>query len=796
MRENISSPCTGIKSVAVIGNYLPRKCGIATFTRDLVESLSAEAGNSDCWTIAMNDRKEGYRYPGNVRFEINENDPADYRKAAEFIKSNQTDMVCLQHEYGIFGGPAGSYILELLRELHVPVVTTLHTILTEPDKEHDSVMKQVAGVSDKLVVMSRRAADILKTVYGIDNEKIVYIPHGNPDIPFLDPNYNKDQFGLLGKKVMMTFGLLSRNKGIEYVLKALPKVIDRFPDLVYLVLGVTHPNVVKHEGENYREDLRELVEKLGLSNHVDFQNRFVSTDELCEYLAASDLYITPYIDEAQITSGTLSYAMGTGKAVISTPYWYAEEMLADGRGLLVPFKDSESISDAIIHLLENDASRQQMRIRAYDFSRQAIWKEVARRYMEVFRDLRQERDQKPAARLSSISSISSNGTVQKSFNGNDYNSSGRMKLPFIKFDHLLALTDDTGLLQHASYTVANRDHGYCTDDNARALIVAAMARKIPQTNTSRLDELCHRYLSFLLHALDSGSGRFRNFMAYDRRWTEQVGSEDSHGRAIWALGLAVSLLEQYQQTQLASTCFAKSIKAAGAFQSPRAIAFTLIGMDSYLNVYPGHSEARRSFKKLAERLFDLFTENAVDGWPWPEDMLTYANGKLPHALLLAGQRLKRDDMVQAGLKSLKWLLDIQTGQDHAGQDYLVPVGNQGWYTRGSKKARFDQQPIEANALIEACIAAFQVNRDRYWLDQATMCFRWYLGQNDLHLPLYDVKTGGCRDGLESDGVNQNEGAESTLSWMLSLAALHLLSADHVIRKTEKRKPSELITRNL
>lgn len=767
--RDMSDKNAEVKSVSVIGNYLPRRCGIATFTRDLAESLSAEARDSRCRVVAMNDKPEGYDYPENVQYEINQHNLADYKMAAEFINLDQPDIVCLQHEYGIFGGAAGAYILELLTELRMPVVTTLHTVLIEPSKEYFRVIMNLAEISDRLVVMSRRAADILNTVYDIPRKKIVYIPHGIPDMPFIDPNYYKDQFGLLGRQILMTFGLLSRNKGIEYVLQALPKVVEQFPDLTYLILGATHPHVLQNEGEKYRERLQDMVRDLGITDNVEFQNRFVSNEELCDYLAAADLYVTPYIDEAQITSGTLAYALGTGKAVISTPYWYAREMLADNRGLLVPFKDSDSMADGILNLLSNDAERHEVRINAYDYSRDSVWKQVAKQYHCVFREVKEERNRSPRAELI-LDGKAKNGRAKKVKNIRE--------LPVINLKHLQMLTDDTGLLQHAKYTAPDRNHGYCTDDNARALIVAALTQQLSHVDTALADDLCNRYLSFVLHAFDSNTGRFRNFMGYNRQWLETMGSEDSHGRGVWALGMAIDALKNHPRQKLISSIFNRSVKAAETFQSPRSIAFALIGMDSYLKRFPGDSDTRRAFKQLSQRLYGRFRKNSTGNWPWPEDKLTYANGKLPHALLAAGRRLNRGDMIQTGLESLEWLLSVQTEK---GQ--FVPVGNQGWYQKKGEKARFDQQPIEANAMIEACISAFQVSHDDRWLEKAVMCFNWFLGQNDLHLPLYDAKTGGCRDGLESDGINQNEGAESTLACLLSLTALHHLSVKPDVKKS-------------
>ncbi len=755
----------GIRSVAVIGNYVPRQCGIATFTTDLVEAISIEAPDIHCWAVAMNDQPEGYAYPEKVRFEINQNKLTDYSVASEFLNISQTDIVCVQHEYGIFGGPAGSHLLKLLGELRMPVVTTLHTVLKDPARDYHEVLCTLASLSDKLVVMSRKAVGFLKEVYGVSEEKIAFIHHGIPDTPFMDPNYYKDQFGVEGRKVLLTFGLLSPSKGIETMLQALPKVAEKHPEVVCIILGATHPHILKAQGEQYRISLQQLVRKLNISDHVIFQNRFVKLNELCEYLGSADIYVTPYLEEAQITSGTLAYAMGTGKAVISTPYWYATEMLAEGRGSLVPFKNPDAMAEQIIELLDNDTARHTIRKKAYTFSREAVWKEVARKYLEAFSTVRRERARHPRPRYTYVENIKS---ITK------------FELPELKLDHLKTLTDDTGILQHATHTIPDRVHGYCTDDNARALMVAAMGQKYVLKDNKFFDSLSNQYLSFLLYAFNGETGRFRNFMNYSRQWTEDVGSEDAHGRALWGLGKSVAFFDNPGQLAMTTTLFNWALNAVEHFSSPRAIAFALVGIHAYLHKFSGDSEVRRVREIIANRLFDKFKSNAKKDWPWIENALNYANGKLPHALLLSGQWMQRSDMVDMGIKSLKWLLTLQTDDGH-----FVPIGSNGWYEKGGTRARFDQQPIEANAMIEACVEAFNITRDKNWIDGAVMCFNWFLGHNDLNLLLYDAKTGGCRDGLMADGINQNEGAESTLAWLLSLMTLQKLYADEILKQSSK-----------
>jgi glycosyltransferase involved in cell wall biosynthesis len=752
----------GINSVAVIGNYLPRQCGIATFTTDLVKALSTEAPDINCWAVVMNDKPEGYPYSEKVRPEINQNKLAAYGVASKFLNISQIDIVCVQHEYGIFGGQAGSHLLKLLGELRMPVVTTLHTVLKDPATEYREVMHHLSDLSDKLIVMSQKASNFLKDIYAVPEEKITFIHHGIPDTPFIDPNFYKDQFGVEGKKVLLTFGLLSPTKGIENVLYALPPVIKKHPDLTYIILGATHPNILKFHGEEYRISLQQLIRKLNISDHVIFQNRFVELKELCEFLGTADIYITPYLEEAQITSGTLAYAMGTGKAVISTPYWYATEMLAQGRGRIVPFKDHDAMAEQIIDLLDNDVTRHTIRKKAYKFCREAIWKEVSRKYLEVFSEVKLNRSRHPRPRHSYIENIKAISNFE---------------LPEIKLSHLKTLTDDTGILQHATHTIPNRFQGYCTDDNARALMVAAMGRKYLLRDSMYFNSLSSHYLSFLLYAFNVEKGRFCNFMSYSRDWIDEVGSEDSHGRALWGLGKAVDFLDNPGQLALSTTLFSQALKATEDFLSPRAIAFTLVGIHAYLHKFSGDSEVRRIREILADRLFNQFKNNTTKNWPWLENTLNYANGKLPHALLLSGQWIQRSDMIEMGLESLKWLLTIQTEDNH-----FVPIGNNGWYVKGAFRARFDQQPIEANAMIEACVEAFNITRDKTWIDNAVMCFNWFLGHNDLNMPLYDPMTGGCRDGLMADGINQNEGAESTLAWLLSLMTLQKLYADEILKQ--------------
>jgi glycosyltransferase involved in cell wall biosynthesis len=745
---------SSLNAVAFIGNFLPRQCGIATFTTDLLEAFSAELPEVDCWAMAMNDIPEGYLYPPQVRFEMDQKALADFSLAADFLNMNRVDVICLQHEYGIYGGSYGTHILELLHNVRMPVVTTLHTVLREPDQGQKSTLQEIGRISERLVVMSHAAQEILVKTYDIPNEKIVFIHHGIPDVPFIDPNYFKDQFGCEGLKVILTFGLLSPGKGIEDMIDALPGIIDKHSDTKYIVLGATHPHVKRREGESYRLSLQQRARDLGVEEHVVFYNRFVNLQELTEFLGAADVYVTPYLNQDQITSGTLAYALGAGKATVSTPYFYAKEMLADGRGRLVPIEDPNALAEQIIDLLDHDVKRNAMRKKAYTFCRNMIWKEVARRYFEVFLEVLHQREQHPKPTL--IKNII------------DFTST---ELPRPNLDHIKLMTDDVGILQHAKYSVPNRSHGYCTDDNARALIAIMMARDLV-SSSHELDDLACRYLSFLDYALNETTGRFRNFMGYDRSWMEDEGSEDSHARSIWGLGSAVSLSKIEGLANVASSLFKRGLPILNEFQSPRAWAFALVGIHEYSRRFSGDSEVRRIRRTLSERLFELYQSNATDDWPWIEDAVNYANAKIPQALLLSGQWLQHHDMIDTGLCSLEWLVKIQTDP----KGYFIPIGNKGWYSHHTERTRFDQQPIEAQSMIEACIEAYYVTGDGKWIDEARRAFDWFLGRNDLSASLYDFQTGGCCDGLTADGPNLNQGAESTLAYLLSLLSLlHLIS---------------------
>jgi glycosyltransferase involved in cell wall biosynthesis len=742
---------TTLNRIAFIGNYLPRQCGIATFTTDLCESIAAEFCQTQCIALPVNDVEEGYLYPPPVRFELVEKDSDSYRRAADFLNINNIDVVSLQHEYGIFGGRAGSHILTLLRELRMPVVTTLHTILQDPNPDQRRVLSEIADLSDRVVVMSERGSEFLQEIYGVRPDKIDLIPHGIHDMPFVDPSFYKDQFGVEGKTVLLSFGLLSPNKGIENVIRALPAILAKHPDVVYIVLGATHPHVLRHDGETYRLSLQRLAEEEGVEGQVIFYNRFVDLPELTEFIGAADIYVTPYLNEKQIVSGTLAYTLGAGKAVVSTPYWYAEEMLAEGRGALVPFRDPAALADRINDLLDDDPKRHAMRKRAYLYGRDMIWPEVARRYVESFEHARNRR------RFGTPAGFAVKPLDQRP-----------LELPPIKLDHLRRMTDGTGLLQHALFTVPNYHEGYCIDDNARGLIAAIQLEELGHSGAL---DLATRYLGFVTYAFNPETGRFRNFMNYQRAWLEDIGSDDSHGRALWALGTVLGRTSKPALQSIAVWLFEQALPTILETTSPRAWAFAILGVHEYLRRFDGDRLVKDIREELAGRLLALYQNCRTDEWRWYEDRLAYGNAVLPQAMIMCGQWLPNHEMTAAGLESLTWLTELQRSAPAGG--HFVPIGSNGFYERGGERARFDQQPIEARSTISACLEAYRGTGDPRWQKEVKRAFEWFLGRNDLNLSLYDPDTGGCYDALHADRLNENQGAESTLAFLQASLELRL-----------------------
>jgi len=768
--------------IAFLGNYLPRLCGIATFTHDLCEAVAGVAPGSDCFVGAVNDCAEGYGYPPRVRFEIMEKDLESYRAAADFLNFNNTEVLCVQHEFGIYGGAAGSHLLALLREVRMPVVTTLHTILRDPDPAQRKVMEELVERSNRLVVMTRKGADILAETYAVPEEKVDIIPHGIPDVELVESRFCKGQFGVEGKQVLLTFGLIGPGKGIEHVIEALPEIVMRHPDVVYLVLGATHPNQLASDGERYRLSLERLARDRGVKENVIFYNRFVSQDDLKEFIGATDIYVTPYLNEAQVTSGTLAYVFGAGRTVVSTPYWHAQELLAGGRGVLVPFRNPGEIARGVCGLLDDPERMAMISREAHAAGRATIWPTVARRYLESFQKAMSDRRirQRPIAhpdRRSAPRSAFAEWTL----------ASRPYVLPPLRLDHIERMSDSTGIFQHAIFNVPNFHEGYCVDDNARAYILCVLLEELGGGSVEgHVRKLASSYMAFLGASLDYQSGRFRNFMSHGREWLEDAGSEDSHARSLWAVGTGVGRSLNDGHRRLSAQLFRRGLSAVGNFTSPRAWSFTLLGIHEYMRRFPGDHDAGAMRRILTGKLLDLWREYSSENWPWFEPGVTYDNARFCQALILSGQWMPHGEALEVGLQSLRWLASLQTTP--AG--HFRSVGSNGFYPRDGERADYDQQPVEAQAMVSACHEAFRATQDPLWSQEAKRAFEWFLGRNDLGQPLYDFSTGGCSDGLHEDRVSENQGAESTLAFHLSLAEMktaeHLLTVSPVRHSTNSK----------
>ncbi|WP_160000643.1 glycosyltransferase family 4 protein [Roseomonas sp. 18066] len=785
---------TELSRIAFIGNSLPRRCGIATFTTDLQRAVAGLRPGLQAGIVAMNDHGHHYDYPAEVTLQIDDHRLQDYLHAADVLNASRVDVVSLQHEFGIFGGEAGGNIIALLSRLQMPVVTTLHTVLAAPSTAQRWALDSIAGLSARVVVMAEKGRELLRGVYGVPAERIDVIPHGIPHFAFVEPDAAKQRLGFGSKPVILTFGLLSPGKGIEVVIDAMPQILQRCPDAVYVILGASHPNLVRHEGEAYRESLVARARKAGVEASVVFVDRFVEPDTLLEYISMCDVYVTPYLDEHQMTSGTLAYSYGLGKAVVSTPYWHARELLADGGGVLVPFGDAVATGAAISGLLSDHTLRLALRKRAYAGSRAMLWPRAAEHYLAAFDRARREQAPRlvglpapvpipvpapvPAPMPAPGTSL---GAVIGVAAGQEAAPPHLAGLPALRTDHLLAMCDSTGLFQHAVHAVADRAHGYCVDDNARALLLACV---LGEAGERRLpDVLVGRFAAFVQHAWNPDTGRFRNFMSFDRRWLEDRGSEDSHGRTLWALGETARADVNPSRRRWAAALFAEALPAVEGFTSPRAWAFTLLGLEGYCAVAADDVAAARLRRRLADRLARLLALQATAEWCWFEDGLSYDNARLPQALLVTGMALGLAGHVEAGLRALRWLMAVQTSP--AG--HFRPVGSESFGDLRCPPRPFDQQPLEATAAISACLAAWRAEggaegraegraeRQDDWRLQAERAFAWFTGRNDLAVPLVDAATGSCRDGLHRDRANENRGGESVVSYLLGHVEIRQLA---------------------
>jgi len=728
--------------IALIGTYPPRKCGVGTFTNNLLKAIVANTGQDDpasvVRVIAINDSGQNYDYPEEVILNIRQTRQRDYITAAKQINFSEAEICILEHEFGIFGGDDGVYILSLIHRLELPLIVTLHTVLKEPSYTQRSIIEEIGERAARIVVMSKRAIEFLKEIYNIPSEKIDYIEHGVPDFEKVSPVDIKRKYNFEDRKLLLTFGLISRNKGIETVINALPDVVQKYPELLYIISGKTHPEVVKHSGEEYRTFLQRLVKQHGLERNVFFNNEFLSEKKLFEYLSASDIYITPYLNEAQITSGTLSYAVGAGSAVVSTPYWHAQEILDNGRGRLFGFKDSMQLSQVILELLDDEPKINDLKERAYEYGRSIRWPIIGKQYLSLL-----------------------------SYIQNSWNKELDLKkppihiplLPVYNLSHVKRLTDDTGIVQHAKYGIPNLKEGYCLDDNSRALLMALMAFR--QNQDQEALELIPIYLSFI-HYMQRDNGNFGNFLSFSRQFLDEYGSEDSFGRTVWALGFLISNAPNDAFKQIGREIYARSIQYFNKLDSPRGIANVIIGIAYYLKDSQEDEQQLQLLLSLVSKLVAAYRENNEENWHWFESTINYDNGILPLAMYHAAEITNDDEYLNIANESLEFLEKVTFCHE-----FLSPVGNKGWYEKGGNLAEYDQQSIDVMAMVLLYHQAFKVTKKKAFIDKLFASYMWFLGENSLRLPIYDHETSGCCDGLQSTGVNRNQGAESTLAYWIS-----------------------------
>lgn len=759
--------------IAYISTYPPRECGIATFNNNLIRAISTNLKNQTFsesgFVVATNDSDnlQEYEYPSEVEFIIRQDHQKDYIKAANHINISSADACILEHEFGIFGGESGIYILPLLNRLDKPLISILHTVLREPSFIQRIIIREIANQSVKVVVMSRRAVDFLVRIYEIPAEKIQLIEHGVPDLEAPVMNPVKSLASFRNKRVLFTFGLISRNKGLETVVRALPKIVEQHPDVMYVVLGNTHPGVIKSSGEEYRDHLKRLATQLKVENHLAFINKFVIEEDLINYLTAADIYITPYLNEAQITSGTLSYAVGAGAAVVSTPYWHAQELLENDRGRLFNFKDAEALADIVNELLENETKLKTLKNNAYQYGLKLRWPIIGAEYLAVLNKAIKDQDfgQKILSQI-----------VDPEI------------MPKFSLVHVKRLTDDTGIVQHAKYGIPNLKEGYCLDDNSRALIMAIMAYK--QNKSQEALELLPIYLSYI-HYMQRDDGNFRNFLSFNRIYLDEVGTDDSFGRTVWALGYLINNAPNNSYREFAEELFFRSVPHFSTLQHLRGIINTIIGVSHYLRVHPSDEGMIKLLNELTQKVTKAYQEHRTEGWHWFEQKFTYDNAIFPLSLLHSCE-ITGDEHVKAiALESLTFLdnLTLSSG-------YLSPVGNNGWHHRGSEMAVFDQQAIETMAMVLMYLQAYKITHEPEYIRKMFICYMWFLGENILRVPLYDYETKGCCDGLQPTGINRNQGAESTLAYLIShLVVLIAFELEYQYNMSKKIQP-ELSTRVL
>ena len=727
--------------LAYIGTYPPRECGIGTFTQNLTQAMldfdKQGMQQNEVLVVAMDDNDLKYTYPPEVKLSIRQEQQTDYLKAANFINLSGSDICILEHEFGIYGGLSGVYILPLLHRLNIPIIVTLHTILDTPSYNEKAILKEICKMADKIVVMSQKAINFLINIYEVPQEKIVLIEHGVPDIHF-NKEKSKKEFKFNKKKLLLTFGFVGRNKGIETVIKALPDVIKKHPEVLYIVIGKTHPNVLRHAGEEYRNYLQLLIKNLSLQSHVLLLNEFIGETELFKYLSACDVYITPYLNEAQITSGTLSYAMGAGCAVVSTPYWHAAELLTEERGRLFDFNNSEKLAETLNQLLDHPETLEKIQGNAREYGKNITWPKIGKKYLHL---------------CNSLLAFPKQTIVKKE------TTIDLLLLPPFLLTHIKRLTDDTGIIQHAKFGIPNLKEGYCLDDNARALLMVLMTYKQKKDETAL--ELMPIYLSYI-HYMQNKDGTFKNFLSFNRNFLDEVGSEDSFGRTIWALGYLIGNAPNDAYYQTGKLVFFDAVPNFEKLKSIRSIANTIIGICYYLKTNTTDEKMLGLLKSLTSKLIHHYNINHSKDWKWFESLLAYDNGILPLALLHSAQIIQDSKVKEVGMETMEFL-----SQHTLKNGTLSVIGNKHWYKKDGERSFFAQQPIDAMAMVLMFYQAFLLTGQKEYLNKLFASFMWFLGENDLRMSLYDFDTKGCCDGFENYGINRNQGAESSLAYLIS-----------------------------
>ncbi len=738
--------------VGVVSTYPPRPCGIGTFSSDLREALLGADGVSAVDLVAVVRDDHAEQAP-EVVTRIHQDQRGDYAAAARVLERRGDDVVVIQHEYGIFGGHEGAHVLSLAAELRQPIVLTLHTVLSAPSVRQAETLRALCDLATLVCVFTETARRMILESRLVSPERVRVVPHGGPsqllpnaDVPGRPAAPSRRDHGeaqsavRTDRSVLATFGLISPGKGIEVAIAAMPAIIARHPNVVYVVAGQTHPEVAKLHGEEYRISLERLARDLDLGDHIVFDDRFLSIEDLSEMLSDTTVYLTPYRSREQIVSGALTFAIVAGCPTVSTPYFYAEDVLASGAGVLVPFDDPAALAAAVIDLLDDPGQLERTRAEARAVGSELTWPQVGRQTAEVLRE---------AVVLGPPRTVRSPPAAT---------------LPRARSSHLLTMVDDVGIIQHADGVVPLRSSGYCTDDVARLAIVALGLRRT--TGAEAYDRVLARSLAFLRHAWSAEEQGMRNFMAYDRRWLDEPHAGDHLGRAAWAVGEVVAAASVPALLDPSLILLREMLPALAEQRSPRTMAFAALGL-SRAGVDAIGPEAAEVLSLLARRLADQQRTNGSADWYWAEDVLAYDNARLPQSLIAAGMRLGDGKLVSEGMRSLEWY-EAQLGM--AGP-WLQLVGHRGRRRGDPLPGDGDEQPLDAAALVEAEVEAFLATGDEMHGRHAVRAFEWFLGRNRLQRAVYDFATGGCHDGLGASDVNGNEGAESTLAYLQALLAL-------------------------